>query len=680
MTTRAVPPSALARVSVVPVLLVVAWLVVGLPLLLLGTFTIGPALALFPFAAAAALAVGLHGAPRVPQGPGLDPRWSWWPLAGVLLVTVLFLAVQLEFNSEQVIVRRDPATYAQFAAWLNGHGALPISPSLWAFGGPDPVLRFDSPGFYAESGGTEIVPQFMAGMPLLLALGGWIGGTGALLAVAPVLGAFAVLTFGGLTARLVGPLWAPVGAAAFALCWPVMFVSRATYSESAALVLLLGGLCLLHDVRDLRGGRARAFLAGLAFGLVVLVRIDGLRDILPVIVFAGVLFARRRRTGLPLAAGVAVGAGAGLAEGYLLSRPYLTYLGGSLLPLLAVTGATVLGTAAMAALWRWRPVSFRRGGDWVARGRIPDLAAALTVLIMIGFAVRPYVQTVRRIPTNAEDEFNSEYIAYIQKTIGLPVDGARQYTELSLHWVAWYVGVPALILATAGAALLLRRLLRRASPEWVLPYGLIALTTVATLLRPGITPDHPWASRRLVSVVIPGLLLFAVWALAWATRRVRRTGYGRAVAFLFAAAGTLALTFPIGAASAGLVFKPVDQGESAAVRALCHELGQGVTVLITERVTADRFSPVLRDSCGIPTARVDGAAKADVDRVAARVLAKDRRAVVLGANASDVSPYGDPVQVVDLRTRQDGHALESRPRSTWSLTITVWMAEIVQDG
>ncbi|GAB2848340.1 hypothetical protein GCM10022221_54620 [Actinocorallia aurea] len=668
----------MARLSVAPALLVTAWLVIGLPLLLLGSFTIGPALALFPFAAAAALMVGLRGAVRAPAAKEAARPWSWWPPVGVLLVTVVFLAVQLKFNSEQLIVRRDPATYAQFAAWLNGHGSLPVSTSLWAFGGPDPALRFDSPGFYAQ-GDEAIYPQFMAGLPILLALGGWIGGTSALLAIAPLLGACAVLTFGGLTARLVGPLWAPVGALAFALCWPVMFVSRATYSESAALVLLLGGLCLLHDVRDLREGRARAFLAGLAFGLVVLVRIDGLRDILPVIVFAGVLFARRRPTGLPLAAGVVVGAGAGLAEGYVLSGPYLDYLSGSLLPLLAVAAATVLGTAAMAALWRWRPESFRRGGDWVARGRIPDVAAALTVLLMIGFAVRPYVQTVRRIPANADDEFNSQYIAYIQEAIGLPVDGTRQYTELSLHWVAWYVGIPALILATAGAALLLRRMLRRASPEWVLPYGLIALTTVATLLRPGITPDHPWASRRLVSVVIPGLLLFAVWALAWATRRVRRTGYGRAVTFLFALTGTVALTFPIGAASAGLVFKPVDQGERAAVQALCRELGQGVTVLIVERVTADRFSPVLRDTCGIPTARVHGAAKADVDRVAARVLDRERRVVVLGANSSDVAAYGEPVQVVDLRTRQDGHALESRPRSTWSLTITVWMAEIV-DG
>ncbi|MEO3786645.1 hypothetical protein ABGB12_25240 [Actinocorallia sp. B10E7] len=678
MNRPAVPSLLLARLSLAPALLVVAWLLVSLPLLLAGSYTIGPALALFVPVAALVVTVGCRGATRAPAPPAPGRYLTWWPATGVLLVSLAFLLLQLKYNSEQIIVRRDPATYAQFAAWLNAHGSLPISPSSWAFGGDDPILRFESPGFY-ESGG-EIVPQFLAGLPLLLALGGWIGGTPVLLAMAPLLGAGAVLSFGGLTARLVGPLWAPVGALAFALCWPLMFVSRSTYSETAALVLLLGGLCLMHDVRDLKEGRFRAFLAGLCLGLVVLVRIDGLRDVLPVVIFAGVLFARRRPTGIPLAAGLAVGVAAGLGEGFLLSRPYLDYIGGSLRPLLLLAALAVAGTLVMVLAWRLRPGWFHRAGDRVARGRLPDAAAVLTVLLMLAFAVRPYVQTVRRVPSNDEDAFNSGYIEHIQRSTGLPVDGARQYTELALHWVVWYVGLPVLILATFGAAILVRRLLRRESPAWVLPFSIIALTTVATLLRPGITPDHPWASRRLVAVVIPGVLILAVWTLAWATRRFRRLGYGRAATFALAFAGTLALLVPIGASSAGLVFKPVDQGELRAVDRLCGALKQGATVLIVERVTADRFSPVVRNMCGLPTARVDGASVQDVQRVAERVVKAGRRPVILGATASDVAPYGQGRQAVELRTRQDGHALRDRPKHTWPLRIEVWLAEYAPRG
>jgi hypothetical protein len=665
--------TALARLTVAPALLVVAWLAVSLPLLLAGKFSIGLALSLFVPVAVVVVSVGCRGAVRGPVTPVPGRLLGWWPVIGLVLVAVAFFALQLIYNSEQIIVRRDPATYAQFTAWLTEHGSLPMAQSLSAFGGADPALRFDSPAFYVR--GDTIVPQFMAGLPLLLALGGWIGGTQAMLGMAPLLGACAVLSFGGLVGRLVGPLWAPVGALAFALCWPILFVSRSTYSESAALVLLLGGLCLMHDVRDLREGRFRAFLAGLALGLTVLVRIDGLRDILPVVVFAGLLFARRRRTGVPLFLGLALGAGAGLVEGFTLSAPYFNYLSASLRPLLYLSVAVLVLTLLMVLVMRWQPALVRRLEVTVGSGRLPDVAAVLTVLLMIGFAVRPYVQTVRRIPASAEDQFNSDYIKSIQQALGMELDGNRQYTELSLYWVVWYIGIPALLMATFGAALLVRRLLRRGSPEWLLPYSVIVFTTVMTLVRPGITPDQPWASRRLASVVIPGLLLFALWALAWATRRVRRLGYGRVSTFFFAFAGSLVLIVPIVWTSGGLMFTAVEQGEVRAVNNLCQELGQGSSVLIVERVTADRFSPVVRNMCGLPTARMDGASSADVQRIAARIVKAGRRPIMLGANAGDVSGYGTPRQVVNVRTRQDGHALETRPKGTWSLTIPVWMAD-----
>ena len=69
-------------------------------------------------------------------------------------------------------------------------------------------------------------------------------------------------------------------------------------------MLLFGGLCLLADslvVRRTQGktdwpsqDKVLAALAGLALGLTIGVRIDGLSDILPVVPFLGVLLAARR--------------------------------------------------------------------------------------------------------------------------------------------------------------------------------------------------------------------------------------------------------------------------------------------------------------------------------------------------------------------------------------------------
>jgi hypothetical protein len=682
----------LARLTVTPALLLVAWLAVSLPLLLTGSFTIGPAFVLFVPAAAVTLTLG-YAAVRSRETGGRSDETpetaetirtadsastSWWAVAGVVAVTLAFLVLELAMCSEQIIVRRDPASYVQFATWLTDHGSLPISQMRWAFGGGDPILSYQSPAFYQRGG--ALVPQFMAGLPLVLSFGGWIGGTYAMLAMAPILGACAVLSFAGLVARLVGSRWAPVGALALALTLPMQWVSRATYSELPALVLLLGGLALLHDVRETRSGAARAgtLLAGLALGLTVLVRIDGMRDVLPVVVFSGLLIARRRPTGPWLFAGLAIGAGAGIYEGFTLSGPYLKYLHASLNPLLLMSGAVVAGTAVMVALMRGRRtrIRLRRIAVRLCSGRVPDMAALLSVLVLIGFAVRPYLQTVVRVPANADDRLNASFVSVTQRINGLPVEFGRQYSENSLYWVAWYIGLPALLLAAFGAALLVRALLRRRSAEWLLPYGVIVWTTLTTLWRPGITPDHPWASRRLVSIVIPGLLLFALWALAWAVRRFRRLGYGRGVTGPAAIVGALLVLVPIAATSGGLMFTRTEQGEVAAVHSLCARLGPGASVVVVEPVTADRFSQVIRGMCGIPTARTRyGATQDDVRRVIGRIAAVGRRPVILGPSPSSVAPYGEAQQVVHIRTRQDEHTLVTPPNGTWSLTIDLWLSE-----
>ncbi|MQY07167.1 hypothetical protein [Actinomadura macrotermitis] len=676
----------LARLTVAPALLIVAWLAVSLPLLLAGSFEPGPAFVLFLPVAALVLWLGLRdGAPRGESGDGADVpgplgRVSWWSAGGVIAVALAFLAVQVWMCSEQVIVRRDPASYVQFATWLAEHGSLPIPQNRAAFGGGDPALAYGSPAFYAEPGQT-IVPQFMAGLPLILALGAWFGGTYGLLGMAPLLGACAVLAFGGLVARYVGPRWAPAGALLLALTTPMIWVSRTTLSELPALVMLLGGLALLYDVRTDRrhAARARAFLAGLTLGLIVLTRIDALRDLIPFVVFAGLLVARGRRTGYPFAAGLTVGAGAGLLEGFVLSRPYLRYLHASVNPLLLLTALAIAATALLVLLLRWHVTAPRiaRAGQAVARGPLPNIAALLTLLVMAAFAVRPYVQTVRRVPANADDKLNAHFLQEVQRINHLPLDGTRQYSELSLHWVAWYIGVPALLLAVFGAALLARRLLRGRSPEWLMPYAVIAWTTATTLIRPAITPDHPWATRRLITVVIPGLLLMALWAAAWTMRRVRRAGYGPAVVRTAAVVTAAALAVPVAVSSYGVLTSRTDEGEVAAVRGLCARLGgPGRSVIVVDADTADRFLPVIRGMCGLPAARTaPGARTEDVRRVAAKVYKAGRRPVVLGAQAAQVLPYGPVAQVMALRTRQDERTLDRPPSSTWGLAITVWIAE-----
>jgi hypothetical protein len=434
--------------TVAPVLVAMAWLLVALPLLLAGQFTpvLTVVLALLLAAVLVLLAVR-----RLPgQWPATLPaaghrqgRTPWWPLVAVLVVALAFLAMQLAHRSQQIIVQIDPSSYMQFGAWISHHGFLPIPQSRAAFGGTSHgLLRFGSAAFYQV--GYGVVPQFMAGLPMVLAAGFWTGGTAGAIMIPPLLGACGVLTFGGLAARLIGPRWAPLAALVLALSLPEQYVSRSAFSEPLAQILFLGGLCLVIDALASDGTAARviAGLGGLALGLTLLVRIDAVSDLLLVIPYGGMLLLARRPQAIPLLGGLAVGMLYGAVEGLVLSRPYLDSIGASLQPLLAALAVIVVATAVVVAV-RWKSGLPKVRSKWLLYA-----PGALAVVVLLGLGIRPYLDPVPRSAGGV-----------IQTSIH-STQPQGPYWALSLHWVFWYIGVPAVLLAVVGVALLGRRCLQ----------------------------------------------------------------------------------------------------------------------------------------------------------------------------------------------------------------------------
>jgi hypothetical protein len=681
----------LGRLSVLPALLVMAWLLVGLPLLLAGVFTPALMLVLSVPVAVALVVFGLRWIPG--RSPGADlsarpgqERTPWWAVAGVIAVAVAFGVDQLIYHSQFIIVTRDPASYLQFANWIAHHGSLPIPQDRAAFGGAHHVLTFGSFAYYQV--GNTVVPQFMAGLPMLLAPAFWAGGVGAAAAMGALFGACAVLTFGGLAARLAGPRWAPVAALVLALSLPEQFVSRSTYSEPVAQILFLGGLCLVIDSLrpDGAGARVLAAIGGLALGLTLLVRIDGASDILPLIPYCGILLIGRRRQAVPLIGGLLVGGIYGIVDGLVLSRPYLSSIKSSLDPLLLLTAVVIVATLAAVALRRDKGLPQVRG-KW-----LPNAAAALAVVVVVAFAVRPYVQTVRR----QSSVFFENIMASYQRADHLPVAPERLYYEISLHWVFWYIGIPAVVLGTAGAALLARRCVQGRAPAWTLPLMVFAWAIVATLYQPSITPDQPWASRRLVPAVLPGFIVFAVWACGWLAGWLRRTGTARVVRSGLMAVCVAALvlpaavtTFGLRVASGGpvgvrltangLADKRTYQGEIAAVDRLCAAIPRDASVVFiggSDGGGASRLTQVVRGMCGVPTAEVGSARLAAVEQVTAGIERAGRRPVFLADTQSRLAPYGGPIrQVMLLRSTQDENALTAPPTHTLPFPVNLWMSE-----
>jgi hypothetical protein len=671
-------------VTVVPALLAAAWLLPGLPLLLAGRLTAPPLVFMFSPLALGLCYIAFRQQPARWPGFRADAGQTrkavpWWAVAATVAVAAVFAVWQIAERTQQVIVLGDPATYLQTASWIARHGSLPIPYSPEAFGGAHAGLTFASAGYYPS--GSGLSPAVMAGTPLVLAAAIWLAGVPAALVITPLTGACAVLSFGGLAGRLIGARWAPAAAAALALSLPEQYTSRGTFSEPLVQVLLFGGLCLLIDAlwvtpKTTTGGtdpgqdRVLAALAGLVLGLAVLVRIDALSDILPAVPFLGLLLAARRRQGVPFGLGLAAGVGYGLAGGYLLSRPYLDLVGPSLRPLGLITAAVVVLTALALVPPVQNQLKRLRANHAVITW-LPPAAAALVIAAFAALAVRPLLDHGR-------------------------------YDQNGLVWVIWYLGLPAVLLAAAGLAVLAGRgakaLLTWTDPgqearTWALPL-LIALWVIITVLwRPAISPEQPWASRRLVPFVLPGLILGAIWASAWLGNLAGQRGRARATSGVVASCCAASLLIPatltnldLGSGpdasgsgrhltANGMAFRRIGPGEVTAVDELCTAIGPDASVVILDSLTADWFAQVARGTCDTPTAILDHPTATTVDAVLAGIERAGRRPVLMAPNQSLLAPYGGgPRQVVNLLTTQEAHDLTAPATRTWPIRYTVWLS------
>jgi hypothetical protein len=460
-----------------------------------------------------------------------------------------------------------------------------------------------------------------------------------------------------------------------------------------------------------------AGLGGLALGLALLADIGSLSIVLPVFPFLAIMFVARRPQAAPLAAGLLVGIGLSVLAAVELARPYLSSLGPQLHDMgLAVAGFGI-ATALIAPL-AFPPV--RAGARRVVAWRLPlvglggnthrvplvqvvveSLAALVPVAALIGLAIRPSAQVTRA----ATDPYYIHYVASLQRLAGLAVDGRQQYYEQSLNWVIWYVGLPAVLLACGGAALLARRCVRAllhwqgapaAARSWGLPLVIFGWSTAVTLWDPAIYPDQPWASRRLVPVALPGLICLALWVCSRVRMRAAELGAGQAAQGLVVGCSVLALVAPAAVttfdpgyvgtgnsrhlAARGMALVATIKGEKPAVSTLCAAIdgasnGGAASVIIVDQSTASAFTQVVRGMCDVPTARMDGASPALIEHEVAAIERAGRRPVLLGSTSASVDLIGAvPQRVLYLSTTQDAQDLNGPPAAPWPLTYSTWMA------
>lgn len=632
--------------------------------------------------------------------------------AGVLLALGAAFAVYAgTTHSEHVLVRRDAASNLQAAVSLATTHDRVVPVDVSVIGGAAALERGDvsvgSGAFYqvGSPASPAVQPQFLLAPAVVYGYGWWAGGAAVAQVLPAVVMGLVLVLLGLLVASVTSAWWGVAAAALTALLFPVLNVARGTYSEQLALLTLVGGmLALTLAVRrdtdadadadaDADGGPAvrpggdeqrLAVLAGVLVGGTAFARVDALREVLLLLPLLAVGAALAGRWVRPFLLGVTGSTVVAFAAAASLSYRYLGDIAASLVPLVAMAvGAAVV---SVAGLWAWRrrerrsvptPWGSRRG----LAVRLPDLAAGLVVVVGLVLVSRPLWMTVRQDP----DDPGARYVAGMQRRQGLPVDGGRTYAEHTVDWLSWYVGWPALAVALVALALALRHGLRRLAGRrlepWLPVLVVAAGSTVLTLLRPGITPDHPWADRRLL-VALPFVVALVVVAAWWVAQRAeaggRRWGAGLVAGLLVAGVG-----LPAAAATWPFRGVGVERGSLAAVSDVCAGLDPEDVVLGVDSRASSEWPQVVRGMCGVPTflattpVRRDPARlRAVVEELAAGAAGSGHRLVLLAADGPQaLEALGlEPTPVVDIRFAEEEHALDRRPYRTDRGGIRVFMA------
>ncbi len=423
--------------------------------------------------------------------------------------------------AEYMVNSRDPGVYTLFADKLARTGALvsrdPLVGAVATFHEFFEGKKY--PGFYIF-GEDMIVPQFFPGPFAWLGLGNLAGGLWGSLYVVPVLGALAVGMAFVLGSELFGRRAGLAGAALLATSYPQVWWSRHPSSEVMTQCFVLAGLWLA--IRFVRGaGPVTGVISGLLLGGVMLIRVDAFlaATAIPLLFFYCLL--TRRSVRLWLLPGVPLAIFAGIAFLYLntlggryLYTIYTEHGLGDALKLSPYVLATLALTAGAFYLVRKR--WGERLGDWLeVRGGEISLGVAFWI---VGAALWAYF--VLPVPW---------------ETLIPDLRDFNAYRSQVLVRLVWFTTPIVAVLGIVGFLLAARRL---DAGRAILLGAVLGFGILYTAM-PNVAPDLPWATRRFVPAVFPGLCLLAGFAAVEAGRavsRIWRPGAGVALSGLLVAA------------------------------------------------------------------------------------------------------------------------------------------------
>ena len=425
----------------------------------------------------------------------------------LFLICLAALLLYVLFPTEYLIGGRDPGVYAIQGAYVNNTGGLYFHDDYISenYGRLKGVIRIGYPGFYpglkygVSPDPGRIVPQFLPMFPGVLAIGYSLAGTAGVVRVNAVLAVLSLLAFYAFAKGLIGRKGALLATLLLAINPSQIWNARITQTEILSQFLFFAALAVFTEGYRRDDWKMTA-VSGILMGISCFNRIDSYIYGLGIFLCtAYVLLADKKKSWLFLSTTLLYTIFMGLSVLYVFHYRYpyyyLLWEDGSLKLLLLANAVffLLIPLAAMIRLFivnRWpdrsRRLFFRLMR--LKRRKLPQWALfVLFTLFVFALFIRP---------------------AFF--TGGAKIGTEAYFRTHSMAEFCFYVPQIAILFALLGFYYIVR-------DKGIHPYLLFLSVSVASILiyiyRPSITPDHPWASRRWISVNIPAVLLMAVYGV-----------------------------------------------------------------------------------------------------------------------------------------------------------------------
>jgi hypothetical protein len=570
--------------------------------------------------------------------------WKWMPTTygrtrnavlgaiAAIGVVIIWVGVNLPFASQLFVVTRDPGIYTMTGIWLinNPTPTIPIERQLELAEGISHVSGevgfgvFGSlPSGVVQMQGGDLLPAFMGAF-------GWLGGVPWALSANIVIGGVALVALYALARRVVGPLWALLPTVVLGFGMPMMYLARAPFSEMIMLAVGLAGITWL--ISAVKRGRTIDFaVSGAFFGVAGFTRADaplaifGVQAALIFLSFGFVPMLRRARFvrgSLVFSIVSIVFLAAGLVD-LVIHKP--RYIEAQAVEILLLwSGVIVISLASVLA---WRFGAKRPDVSVKATRRVALAATSVVGALLFFWWSRPLWMT-----NHFQSGSGHHAVRGLQRQEGLTVDDSRSYEEYTFDWIGWYFGPPLLIAAVVGMTLLVYVAVRKRRFDLLVIAAVTLAAAALYFTRVNITPDQPWAFRRILPLITPGFFIGATYALyrLWHVEKIWRLGrrWFRATAILIASSFIIA---PVIVANTLLIVAEGD-GQYSEVTTICDAI-ESDTVILASAGQPSNFALTLRTVCNVNVVSVSAAVTSEELSLLIDRIGRATPAVVFSAGA-----------------------------------------------